>query len=302
MTEIKWNRLSNEELCMYVLHDKEKKDAALEQLMKRNTGYIRKCVNELAARYPKNGVNKDDLVIEGYIAIMDAAGQYDPDMGTKFLTYADDRIRKYIREELRRMTWNSSFKELPDENGLTSDNDNEGMDDQSAHTSFTAPMAFSVYKTTPEDLVIRKKTVEKVRYHLDLLGKKAQEGRKPARYVECLTYRYGFKDRVFHTRKETAEYMNYKKVKTVKQVERKGLRALRDQYEMEAMLWRHNHLMLPIPSCERDEIKELLEAIINEYYSLLPDGKTDHNRRGDEKYAIGGGDEVYADGLAVLAR
>ncbi|MEF8794591.1 FliA/WhiG family RNA polymerase sigma factor [Thiohalorhabdus sp.] len=58
----------------------------------------------LAPRLP-NGLERDDLLNAGMVALIQAAGKFDPSRGVQFRTYADYRVRGAMIDEMRRADW-----------------------------------------------------------------------------------------------------------------------------------------------------------------------------------------------------
>ncbi|MFW5733715.1 MAG: FliA/WhiG family RNA polymerase sigma factor [Oceanidesulfovibrio sp.] len=58
----------------------------------------------LKAKLPQN-VELNDIISSGTLGLMEALGKYDPRLGIKFETYAENRIRGAMLDELRRMDW-----------------------------------------------------------------------------------------------------------------------------------------------------------------------------------------------------
>lgn len=73
---------------------------SIEKLLHNNQEYLYK----LARRLSNNPDVIEDLVQEGSIAILDAAGSYDPVQGVMFLTYATPFIRKAMRSFMAKMS------------------------------------------------------------------------------------------------------------------------------------------------------------------------------------------------------
>ena len=73
---------------------------SIEKLLQSNREYLYK----LARRLSNNPDVIEDLVQEGSIAILDAAGSYDPVQGVMFLTYATPFIRKAMRSFMAKMS------------------------------------------------------------------------------------------------------------------------------------------------------------------------------------------------------
>lgn len=71
-----------------------------ERLLENNREYLYK----LARRLSRNAYVIDDLVQEGSIAMLDAAGGFEPERGVLFLTYATPFIRKAMHRFMARMS------------------------------------------------------------------------------------------------------------------------------------------------------------------------------------------------------
>jgi RNA polymerase sigma factor for flagellar operon FliA len=68
------------------------------------TPLVKKLANMLIARLPAS-VDINDLIQVGVIGLMEAAKQYDPAQGVQFETFASQRIRGAMLDELRREDW-----------------------------------------------------------------------------------------------------------------------------------------------------------------------------------------------------
>jgi RNA polymerase sigma factor FliA len=65
---------------------------------------VKRIANHLRARLPR-GVELDDLVQVGLIALLDAARQYSPAKGASFETWAGIRVRGAMLDEVRATDW-----------------------------------------------------------------------------------------------------------------------------------------------------------------------------------------------------
>jgi RNA polymerase sigma factor for flagellar operon FliA len=65
---------------------------------------VKYIVDRMAMRFPPN-ISKDELISAGILGLIDALDKFDPEMGIKFQTYAEHRIRGAILDELRKMDW-----------------------------------------------------------------------------------------------------------------------------------------------------------------------------------------------------
>lgn len=83
------------------------KQHAADPVEARVTAYaplVKKLAYHMVARLPAS-VEVDDLVQAGLIGLMDAARNFDPDAGVQFETYATQRIRGAMLDELREADW-----------------------------------------------------------------------------------------------------------------------------------------------------------------------------------------------------
>ena len=69
---------------------------ALEKLVTANLGFV----VSVARQYQDNGLSLDDLVSEGNLALMLAAGKWKPEKGIRFVQYAVWDIRKAIERAI----------------------------------------------------------------------------------------------------------------------------------------------------------------------------------------------------------
>lgn len=69
---------------------------ALERLVTANLGFV----VSVARQYQDNGLSLDDLVSEGNLALMLAAGKWNPEKGIRFVQYAVWDIRKAIERAI----------------------------------------------------------------------------------------------------------------------------------------------------------------------------------------------------------
>jgi len=72
----------------------------LHRLVKDNIGFVVK----LACEYRNLGIPLEDLIGEGSVGLMHAARRFDPERGTKFVTYAAAWVRKSILRALSQGT------------------------------------------------------------------------------------------------------------------------------------------------------------------------------------------------------
>jgi RNA polymerase sigma factor for flagellar operon FliA len=76
----------------------------LEQRIAEHAPLVRRMAHHLAAKLPAS-VAIDDIIQAGMIGLMDAAARYEESQGTQFETYASQRIRGAMLDELRQNDW-----------------------------------------------------------------------------------------------------------------------------------------------------------------------------------------------------
>lgn len=75
-----------------------------EQYVAQYAPLVRRIAHHLAAKLPSS-VQVDDLIQAGLIGLLDALGHYDATQGAMFETYATQRIRGAMLDELRGADW-----------------------------------------------------------------------------------------------------------------------------------------------------------------------------------------------------
>lgn len=85
---------------MYNVHGKADKN----QLLTQHGPLVKKLAHQLKARLPPS-VEVDDLIQAGMIGLLDAINRYEDTHGAQFETYAVQRIRGAMLDELRSSDW-----------------------------------------------------------------------------------------------------------------------------------------------------------------------------------------------------
>ncbi len=75
-----------------------------EQLLKQHATLVKRLAFHLKARLPPS-VEVDDLIQSGMIGLLDAVNRYEETRGAQFETYAIQRIRGAMLDELRSSDW-----------------------------------------------------------------------------------------------------------------------------------------------------------------------------------------------------
>lgn len=102
--------LTAEEESRLAQQASEGDEKALEQLVGANLHFV----VSLASEYQGKGLDMEDLVNEGNIALVKAAKSFDPTRGTRLVVFAASRIRKAIEAALNYEEDNSKLKDLKD--------------------------------------------------------------------------------------------------------------------------------------------------------------------------------------------
>lgn len=186
--------MSNEELCALA---KGGDTEARNRLLETNLSFIRQQANKIYGQSGSGCLDVDDLIQEGCFGLMEAISRFDPERGTKFLTYAVWWIRKFMQKTVRII--------LAD----------DGVD----LTALANDEQFEIYEKSPEQIVLQAETYAELRNGL---------GQISARERTYLLYRYGFTDGDEHPIPETAAHFHLTE-KRAQKTERAALDNLRSK-------------------------------------------------------------------------
>ncbi|MDX1515689.1 MAG: RNA polymerase sigma factor FliA [Woeseiaceae bacterium] len=75
-----------------------------DDLVTGHISLVKRIAHHLAARLPSS-VDIDDLMQAGMLGLLEAAGNFDPDRGASFETYAGIRIRGAMLDDIRKHDW-----------------------------------------------------------------------------------------------------------------------------------------------------------------------------------------------------
>ena len=105
--------MSNEELCALA---RSGDTDARNRLLESNLAFVQQKTFELIGQYKDCRLDKDDLIQEGCLGLLEAVSRFDPERGTKFLTYAVHWVRKFMQEAVCNIAANNtiSLDELDD--------------------------------------------------------------------------------------------------------------------------------------------------------------------------------------------
>jgi RNA polymerase sigma factor for flagellar operon FliA len=75
-----------------------------QELVLEYAPLVKYIAERMAIRTPPN-ISKEELISAGIVGLIDALDKFDSEMGIKFQTYAEHRIKGAILDELRKMDW-----------------------------------------------------------------------------------------------------------------------------------------------------------------------------------------------------
>ncbi|MDL2316064.1 FliA/WhiG family RNA polymerase sigma factor [Desulfovibrio sp. OttesenSCG-928-A18] len=78
--------------------------AQQESIVRHYAGKVKYLALRMKAKLPRN-VELGELISAGTLGLMESFGKFRPQMGIKFDTYAENRIRGAMLDELRRLDW-----------------------------------------------------------------------------------------------------------------------------------------------------------------------------------------------------
>lgn len=202
--------MTNEELCLSAQYgDSHSVNVLLEQ----NTGYISMVANRLyyanRNEYDQIGIEPDDMIQEGLLAMYRCISKFEPDKGFKFLTFASHAVENAMIDLVRKQ---KSETDWLYKCGAV------WADAMPWKLRLQLEAVARYYQLTPEQIFIRTETLTDIRF--------AYEHVKP-REKKYLEYRFGLDENEGHTRGETAEHFRLTKRRT-ERLEQSALQQVRE--------------------------------------------------------------------------
>ena len=193
----------------------------MEQLIRQNEGFVRTMANRVYTKYAASAgllsCDTDDMLQEGRIALMKAAETYEAEAGAGFLTYAARLVHNAMVDHIRGIDKGNSAKAVVQS---IQEDMCKWMNELAGNAGYYPQglyAGFDPYRYTPEQIYLRKETLETLRNGL---------ANSLPRYRAYLLYRFGFEDGEEHSLKETAEYFRLN-LSRAKKTEKDGLEQLR---------------------------------------------------------------------------
>ena len=75
-----------------------------DELVLKHAHLVKYIADRIAIKLPPN-ISKEELISAGIVGLLDSLDKFDSEMGIKFQTYAEHRIKGAILDELRKMDW-----------------------------------------------------------------------------------------------------------------------------------------------------------------------------------------------------
>lgn len=191
---------NNELLCALAQKGDQR---ACDLLLTNNLNFIRKISNEMYRSMNLEesdlGIEKEDLVQEGCIGLLEAIPHFDKDKKIKFLTYAAPSIKNAMINLVRNTLSQYEQRMTDDKDGLAFQKIrlDEVIPDEERMLRIEAVANPAV--KTPEEICVERATIREL---YDGLGKISE------REQVYLLYRYGFTDGTEHTLIGTAIHFN----------------------------------------------------------------------------------------------
>lgn len=185
-------QFTNEDLCARIQLGNK---AACEVLIQQNEKFLVECANKITIQ-PAWGLDREDLIQEGRIALVRAAEIYSPATGKKFLSYAGKAVQNAMMDAVRvqESTFEGSAATAKTPHRLVS------LDSLLFSETGEAKFEIGSYEHDPERIHLRREGFRELRNALDRLD---------AREQDYLIWRYGFdEENRQRTRKETAKECN----------------------------------------------------------------------------------------------
>ena len=185
-------QMSNEQLCCLA---KQGNPEAQNLLIAKNLPYIKQAAYELwNTQQELNlalGILPDDLIQEGSLGLYHCIGNYDPDSGNKFLTYASPAIYNAMLDYIRRQNTAFESRHLNEIVRL----DDVTKDENRNNREFIADSDLK----NPEQIYLEKERHTEIHTALNRID---------LRERTYLWYRFGFEDDMEHPRTETAKHFH----------------------------------------------------------------------------------------------
>ena len=202
----------NKELCSKIQSGDTK---AQEILIRSSKGLVLSCAKLIEREFgldinPYGGWDVEDLIQEGYLALIDAALTFNPDAGTKFSTYATEVVKNQMRDVGKRSL--ATFEKHSVDDGLAHIFLNDSLGDgykKDYVEEVGSEISVNPHHDPAGDLAVMKTMVLKLLIRLQEL---------PADKRKVLTYRYGFTVREPRTLEVTARHFNKTRAE-VKEIE-----------------------------------------------------------------------------------
>ena len=192
---------------------------ALNKLVEANLRFVVK----IASQYRGKGLSMEDLVSEGNLGLMKAAGKFDASKGTRFVNYAVVYIRQFIEKAIEQQTGLYALpKDVKNELHARQQSQPLSVDAPLGHRTNMSLLSVIINQDAPfADERLHSETIQDaIEYALETLDE------RESRVVNAF---FGI-DQEHETMAEIAEDMDLKRER-VRQIRDKAVRKLRNAYK-----------------------------------------------------------------------
>lgn len=192
---------------------------ALNKLVEANLRFVVK----IASQYRGKGLSMEDLVSEGNLGLMKAAGKFDASKGTRFVNYAVVYIRQFIEKAIEQQTGLYALpKDVKNELHARQQSQPLSVDAPLGHRTNMSLLSVIINQDAPfADERLHSETIQDaIEYALETLDE------RESRVVNAF---FGI-DQEHETMAEIAEDMDLKRER-VRQIRDKAVRKLRKAYK-----------------------------------------------------------------------
>lgn len=211
--------LSADEECDLAKKIQQGDSRALNRLVEANLRFV----VSIASQYKGKGLQMDDLVSEGNIGLMKAASRFNPDKGTRFVSYAVVHVRQQIEKAIDQQT---GLYQIP------KDVKNEmAARQQSRPMSVDAPLGYRTNMSLLSVLVNQDAPFADERIHSEAIEDAVEFalGSLDERESRVVNAFFGI-NQEHETMAEIAEDMDLKRER-IRQIRDKAVRKLRKAYK-----------------------------------------------------------------------
>lgn len=201
---MRMSNLTNEELCLLA---KSGNHQAMDTLIENNIGFVKLLAKEAFSKFGiLSGVDFDDLIQGGMVALWRCIDKFDESSNTAFLAYSKSAIKNAMTDMVRKHL-SSTRSEITSPDGLM---------DTAGHQLLSAVWDGCCSKS-PEQIIIKAETIREMYSALNRLTERERT---------YLLYRFGFTDGAEHSPSDMASLFSLS-ISRAKAIEAAALQKMR---------------------------------------------------------------------------